>query len=383
MNLCEPNSCLGCGACINTCAHHAIEMRPNQYGALLPVIDQDACVDCGLCRQVCPVINKTQKPNKADKCYAAWTTNGSLIENAASAGVVTALGQHVIKNDGAVFGTLFQNKQLTFTCATTLDELMKFQGSRYVQAYVGNAFQLVKQRLNNGQKVMFTGTPCQVHGLRQYLGKEYENLLTVDLVCHGVSSNIMLNEYLAAHGIDNYDNLVFRGNSGMSLVVTCQDRVVYKKYKVLDLFYTTYLRGIISRENCYTCPYASLERYGDITVGDFWGLEKTPDLPNIPFISSLFVNTPKGKRYLDDCSDSISCVERPVEMATKKNRQLSHPCDRHQDRDTFLALYPRLGFIRSIKKTRFYWNDFFKKSTHHRILLIASKLKHSIYGKRF
>ena len=338
---------------------------------------------CGRCQQVCPVINLSQVPHKANKCYAAWTTNDTLQKNAATAGVVTTLGHHIIKNDGAVFGTLFQNKQLTFSCATTLEELMKFQGSRYVHAYVGNVFNLVEQRLRNGQKVMFTGTPCQIHGLRQYLGKEYENLLAVDLVCHGVSSNIMLNEYLAEHGISNYDNLVFRGNSGMSLVVTHQDRVVYKKYKVLDLYYTTYLRGLISRENCYTCPYASLERYGDITVGDFWGLEKTPDLPKIPFISLVLPNTAKGERYLNDCADSISYVEKPVEMATRKNRQLSHPCNRHQNRDTFLSLYPRLGFIRSIKKTRYYWNDYLKKSTYHRILLIASKLKHSIYGKRF
>ena len=358
-------------------------MRPNRFGALLPVINPDACVGCGRCQQVCPVINVSHKPNKANKCYAAWTTDNTLLENAASAGVVTALGHHIIQNGGAVFGTLFKNKQLIFACATTVDELLKFQGSRYVQAYVGNTFQLVEQRLRDGQKVMFTGTPCQVHGLRQYLGKEYDNLLAVDLVCHGVSSNIMLNEYLAEHGIDNYDNLVFRGHSGMSIVVTRQDSVVYKKYKILDLFYTTYLRGLISRENCYTCPYASLERYGDITVGDFWGLEKTPDLPNIPFISLVLANTVRGERCLDECADSIGRVERPVEMATRKNRQLSHPCNRHQDRDTFLSHYPQLGLIKSIKKTRFYWNDYLRKSIHHRILLTASKLKHSIYGKKF
>jgi coenzyme F420-reducing hydrogenase beta subunit len=201
---------------------------------------------------------------------------------------------------------------------------------------------------------MFTGTPCQIHGLRQYLQKDYDNLLAVDLVCHGVAPLAYLNEYLEGKEIADYDNVVFRGKNGMSIVASLKGEVLYRKYKLVDLFYTAYLKGLISRENCYQCPYASAQRYGDLTVGDFWGLDRTAEMPNHRFISVLLCNTAKGERFLKDCGDSIQCLERPLEMALKKNCQLNRPCPRHPGRDRFLSLYPRQGLVTAIKRTSLY-----------------------------
>jgi len=353
-------------------------MTCTEHNALIPVIDPDTCVECGLCQKVCPVLTKGVSPNHVNKCYAAWTTDSQLLENAATAGVVTALGYQTIKQGGVVYGTKFLNKSLTFTAATTLEELLQQQGSKYVHAYVASTFADVKRSLAEGKKVMFTGTPCQIHGLRQYLRCDDDNLLAVDLICHGVAPMAYLNDYLHHHEIDDYDNVVFRGKRGMSMVVTKGGKEVYKKYKFIDLFYTAYLKGLISRENCYQCPYTSLQRYGDITVGDFWGLEHTPEMPKHPFISLVFTNTPKGEQFLKECEDSIRCLERPVEMATQKNGQLSHPCNRHRGRDKFLALYPDKGLVRSIKRTPLY-REYINRSLQYRALLTASKLKHLIF----
>ena len=381
MTLCEPHKCTGCCACFNSCAQHAIEMRPLPSGALVPAINEDLCIQCGRCERACPVLNPYIQPSQEHRCYAAWATEDELLENAASSGVVTALGKHTINCGGVVYGTKFENQRLVFSCATTVEELLEFQGSRYVHAYVGDAFLHIERYLKAGKKVLFTGTPCQVHGLRQFLRKDYDNLVAIDLVCHGVAPLSYLNEYLRECGVDsNYDNVVFRGKRGMSLVVKRNSEILYSKYKLTDLFYTSYLKGLISRENCYTCPYASLNRYGDITVGDFWGLKRTREIANLPFISVLFTHTDRGRRLLADCEDTIRCVEQPVEMATRTNGQLNHPCPRHEDRDKFLALYSRYGLVKSIKKTSLY-KTFLKTSLRYKALLFASKLKHKIYGK--
>lgn len=381
MTLCEPNRCTGCCACFNSCAQHAIEMRPLSSGALVPVIDENLCVECGRCERACPVLNPHVQPSQPCRCYAAWATDDKLLENAASSGVVSALGKHIIDCGGVVYGTRFENQRLVFAGAETVDGLLAFQGSRYVHAYVGDAYLQIEQHLKAGRKVLFTGTPCQVHGLRQFLRKDYDNLVVIDLVCHGVAPLSYLNEYLRDRGVDmDYDNVVFRGKKGMSLVAKRNNEVLYSKYKLNDLFYTAYLKGLISRENCYTCPYASLSRYGDITVGDFWGLKRTRQIANHPFISVMFTNTERGNRLLADCGDKVRCVEQPLEMATKSNGQLNHPCPRHEGRDKFLALYTRHGLVKSIKKTSLY-KTFLKTSLRYRALLFASKLKHLIYGK--
>ena len=381
MKLCNLNKCTGCCACMNSCARHAIEMRPTQLGSIVPVINEDLCIECGKCQRVCPVLSPNSMPNHVKTCYAAWTANLKLLENAATAGVVTTLGYSVIRSGGVVFGSKFEDQRLVFSSASTLDQLLEFQGSRYVHSYVGDAYQQVERYLKSGKKVLFTGTPCQVHALRQYLNKEYDNLLTIDLVCHGVAPMNYLNEYLSDLGIvREYDNIVFRGKRGMSLVVSHKDQVVYSKYKLQELFYTVYLKGLISRENCYQCPYASLERYGDITVGDFWGLKKTSDIPDYPFISVLFANTPKGQEFLAECKDDVKVVEQSVESAIAKNGQLSHPCVRHNDRDAFLSSYPQIGFVRSIKKTSLY-KTYLKTSFKYRMLLFASELKRRLYDK--
>lgn len=378
MKLCERNKCTGCCACYSVCPNHAINLQCDESGALYPVIDADACVECGLCQKVCPVISPTVSPASVNKCYAAWSTDKHLIANAASAGVVTTLACNVIKNGGVAYGTTFHDKELIFTGATSIDEYLKCQGSRYVHAIVRDVYAEVKQKLDQGLTVMFTGTPCQIHGLRQYLQKDYDNLLAVDLVCHGVAPLAYLNEYLEGKEIADYDNVVFRGKNGMSIVASLKGEVLYRKYKLVDLFYTAYLKGLISRENCYQCPYASAQRYGDLTVGDFWGLDRTAEMPNHRFISVLLCNTAKGERFLKDCGDSIQCVERPLEMALKKNGQLNRPCLRHPGRDRFLSLYPRQGLVKAIKRTSLY-PRYLKKSIQYRTLLIASKTKHLIY----
>ena len=377
MELCSPNQCLGCAACANICPHGAIAMAEDRQGVLLPRIDSGKCVECGLCARVCPVLHPLALHPQGD-CLAAWSTDPELRKTAASAGVISQLSRLVLENGGVVFGTRYENGCLIFDRITDVSGIGRFQGSKYVHAHVGDAYSQVRDLLKAGRTVLFPGTPCQIAGLRSFLGRDYDTLLTVDLLCHGVTTGRYLNDYLARRGIDRYDSVLFRGQQGQRLAVFRDGKLLHLEEKLLSPFYMAYVRGLQHRENCYSCPFASTNRCADLTAGDFWGLERgslRADLSGIPFPSLVLVNTEKGRRFLEQAR--IDWEERPMEEAMAGNGQLSRPCTRHPNRERFLESYENGNYHAALKKSGFY-RQFRKQAVPYGIRLFLSRVKRAI-----
>lgn len=377
MELCPHIKCLGCGACANACPRDAITLAEDDQGVLLPKIDERKCVDCGLCVRACPVLTPVECYPEGT-CLAAWSLDAKLRKTAASAGIVSELSRSVLKNGGVVFGTCFQNHRLVFDHIEAEADIPRFQGSKYVHAHVGNAYRQVRDFLKTGRTVLFPGTPCQIAGLRAYLGRDYENLLTVDLLCHGVTTGQYLRSYLAQRGVGDYDSVLFRGRQGQRLAVFQEEKLVHLEEKLLSPFYMAYVRGLIHRENCYSCPFASASRCADLTAGDFWGLrrrEVAADLSGIPFPSLVLVNTEKGRAFLEQAN--LAWEKRPIGEAAAGNGQLRGPCARHPQRDAFLGHYQNENFHAALKKSGFY-REYRKQAVPYGIRLFLSRVKRAI-----
>ncbi len=349
----EFKDCSGCGACFNVCPTNAIIL--NEKGV---EVIAEKCVKCGACLKVCTYLNQPNG-NLIKGCFASWSKDNKVLENSASSGIVTVFAQSIIKNNGVVFGVKYQDNQLKFSYTDKISELKEFQGSKYVQAYNEKIFISIKEFLIQGRQVLFVGTPCQVAGLKAFLKNDYENLLTIDLICHGVSKQEYLKEYLfkILKG-KSWDKVLFRGKDGISLAVyDTSDKLIYKREKGYDSFYTAYARGLISKDYCYSCQYAKLERMGDITLGDFWGLDKSSlkgEYPKNKEISLTFVNTEKGEKLFQDLlkTNQIYCEERNVEEALRLNKQLQSPINKHEERQAFKNNLAKNGFNYALNKTK-------------------------------
>ena len=380
--LCAEHLCTGCGACRNACPKDAIIRCENEHGFLMPKIDGKRCVDCGLCEKVCPVIRPVQV-NRQSQCFVSWCEDAQLRKTAASAGVVSALMQKTLRDGGVVFGTRYCDGRLIVDYIEDETQIPSFQGSKYVQADVGEAYRQVKTFLEQGRSVLFPGTPCQIAGLRRYLGKEDEKLLTVDLVCHGITSGKYLREYIRHRKKDlTYDRVLFRGECGEKLVAYHKNEAVWTEDKWQSPFYMAYAKGLIHRENCYHCPYASANRCADLTAGDFWGINRAglpKEAAGILYPSLVLANTPKGAIALVEAD--ICSKEQKFIAAVDGNKQLSAPCICHVEHDHFLKTYANKGFYQALRGTAFFGRlkiDIAKL----RIWKALNQLKHKIFNKR-
>lgn len=377
MKICDENNCTGCSACLNICPQNAVSVIENQQGALVSNVN-DSCINCGACVKVCP-INKQDKQHGDITCYAAWSKFDDLRENCASGGISSSLAKEMINTGGVVFGTKYQEKQLVFSYATKPEQLNDFIGSKYVYPYIGETFKQVKEFCVQGRSVLFVGLPCQVAGLKAYLKKSYDNLILVDLLCHGTMPIKYLNEYIN----QDYDNILFKGKFGSSLVAEKNGKVVYNKRKESDLLYMAYAKGLLHRENCYDCKFANLNRQGDITIGDFWGLNtKQLNIKEInpKRVSLVLANNDKGKNFFENAKEYIEYDIRSVEEALPGNKQLSVPCKKHKDREKFMFLYKEKGIRYAIKHTEIQ-NIVRRNIIHSLIIGIASKIIPSKFKK--
>lgn len=354
--LCSEERCLGCYACANVCPSHAICFEENEVGAFVPRIQEDKCIDCHACEKVCPVLSH-QEGYSVERCYAAWSRDGSILGRSASGGIISTIYNWTVDQGGVAFGTEYIDGELMFTYSDSEDAAMHFFGSKYIHAIVGDTFQKVRELLQQGRQVVFVGTPCQIAGLKGYLHKEYEKLFLIDIICHGVSPQKYLREYVRNICRTDYDKVLFRGEKGNRIAVYKDAKIIYCKEKWYDPYSMAYAKGLISRENCYHCPFASLKRQGDITVGDFWGLHKEKlmvDATGVPFVSLVFVNSRKGESIFQAIRKNLHYEERGIDEAVSGNGQLSAPCKKHMDREHFLANYKRQGFVKALKSTRIY-----------------------------
>ena len=357
-SICDSKQCTACFACMAACPKGAILQTTNDLGEVQPLIDAQRCVSCGRCVAVCPS-NHAPELRRADGCFAAWSRHDEDLEGSSSGGVAAVLSRKVISAGGVVYGAVSRDKRVFHDRIATLEGAEALRGSKYVKSDTSGCFQRVREDLKNGRNVLFIGTPCQVAGLRAYVGGTCERLLTVDLICHGTPPFAYLREYLdkmcgrqKPHG---WDTVRFRFQHSFLLRAYCGDAVAYQQRASDDLYYSAFLDGMIFRDNCYRCPYARPERIGHLTIGDFWGLDrKKLGTAYDGKVSVVLPNTPEGLALLRACGDELNLVGLPIEDALNPDQgNLLHPSTPHRDRADFIQRYPGEGFCKAIGRMQY------------------------------
>lgn len=314
-----PENCTGCGLCANVCSKAAIRMEWSKVGFLVPQVDTEACVNCGLCVKMCPAQPKAMdKEVYADDiesvvAYGGWNCDDEIHCGSSSGGVFSALAEQVFIEGGCVFGVVWKDKvTATFTKAENMVELEPMRGSKYTQAEPENVYRDVKKELLKGRQVLFTGTACQVYALKKYLRRDYDNLLTFDIVCHGVPSRKLLQAYVKHYEqVEGKElkEIYFRfkdGNwQGYKVQKRFTDGTVLNHVNSHDMFMNLFIGDYMLNKACYNCPHAHLPRPGDMTLGDYWGNLQAmhPEWPISDGIGSLVVNSEKGKSVLEKLAD--------------------------------------------------------------------------------
>ena len=377
----DKKSCTGCRMCEQICPVKAIRMVENNEGFIEPVVDNNKCINCGLCSKRCPQLNNILDENsRTIEVYAAKNKNIEEQKTSSSGGIFSVLSNYVLDKNGKVYGcTLDDNLNIKHIGISNKAELNKIKGSKYVQSNTENTFEEVKEDLRNDKFVLYSGTPCQIAGLKAFLGKEYNNLITVDLVCHGVPSPKLFKAYLkwlenkSDSKIKTYE---FRNKEKNAWGLTA--KIVFENGKVkyvkaeTDPYYKTFLDSKTYREVCYNCKYANENRVGDITLADYWGIEKEhPEFYDENGVSAILINTIKGKEIFEKVRDNIEVEKSTIEKVARKNGNLTHSSKRDVVRDNAYKQVNFLQFEKGMKKNL----DFKVKSLDKIKSIIPHKIK--------
>lgn len=361
-------NCTGCGACVQRCPKQCISWTTKEFDFRYPQVDEATCINCGLCEKVCP-IDKELKVSIVQKAYAAVHKDSSVLEKSTSGGAFTALADTIFSQDGVVYGAAMLNgmqvKHIRTENRTTFAEL---RSSKYLQSDTGTTYQMVEQDLKQGKVVLYSGTPCQIDGLKCFLRKEYENLYTADIVCHGVGSQAYFDRYMefAKERYGKIKALRFRSKEyagwscgGVVVVVGTSNSEKKIPYRDFDNYYYSYfLSGDIYRKCCYSCKYANTKRVGDFSLGDYWGVEAL----NLPLqtengCSLLLVNNERAEKLLETIVD-LDKVETTIEQAAHCNKQLNEPSRLPESRQKRIEEYVSMSgrqiqkvYLRTHRKT--------------------------------
>ena len=344
--------CSGCQACKNICPKDCISMEYDNEGFLYPVIDKLKCVNCQKCINVCEY-NKEISEVSNQKVYAARNKDENIVKKSSSGGLFIPLSDYILEENGMICGAKFNEEYLVTHDITNNKEIRdSFCGSKYLQSNVGDIYKEVEKNLKVGRKVLFTGTPCQVDGLKNYLNKEYDNLVLMDFVCHGVPSPILFKKHIDKKSKkykDNISNLTFRYKKAewgtQNLKINFNNGKIYSKKGMRDTYYNLFLSNIILRPSCYKCRYSNTNRVSDITIADFWGIEDIkPKFHSKNGASLLIINTKKGEILINDIKDEITLEESSFEEAKKRQVNLSNPSTENKRRKLYFKIYDKLGF---------------------------------------
>lgn len=344
------NLCTGCRMCEQICPVQAIKMIENEEGFIEPQIDNEKCIKCGLCAKKCPQLNTVDIEDKLDKqiVYAAKNKNVQEQKNSSSGGIFSVLSNYVIENNGFVYGASFdENLKLSHIRIDNKEDLYKLRGSKYLQSNTKITFTQVKKDLEKDSMVLYVGTPCQIAGLRNYLGKDYEKLILVDLVCHGVPSQKLFDKYIKWLEKKNKSKILnyqFRNKEKTYWELGYKPKVIFEnKVKFTngdtDIYVNSFLKGYTLREVCYSCKYTNINRIGDITLGDFWGIgHEYPKLYDKNGVSIIIVNTQKGKNILNKVIKQIKIGEVDINKVLKHAQPLLQPAKRDTFRDNLIEI---------------------------------------------
>lgn len=364
--ICEYDKCTGCHACMSVCPKQCIHMEENKEGFLYPVIDESKCVDCGLCKKTC-MVSKKSESTFSKKAYAMMNLDEEERKKSSSGGVFSLLAKNILANNGVVYGVAFNDKyEVEHIRIDAISDLDKLRTSKYVQSKIGNCYVQAKQDLDKGIKVLFTGTPCQIAGLRGYLKKDYDNLYCQDIMCHGAPTPKLWRKYLEEiksgnkgiksgnKGIGNIEEISFRDKSVNWWQFSMKIKGANGEIK--DIFFdNTYMKAFLAdialRKSCTNCNCKELNYFSDITLADFWGLNKSyPELDDSTGVSLVLASTEKGELLIKQIASGTKITEVDVEKAVSGNKPAITNTPAHKNRDKFFEHIDDMTVQQLVKK---------------------------------
>lgn len=354
--------CSACGACLAVCPVEAIQMKESDDGFQYPAIQEDKCVHCGKCIQVC-TLRLTEEKHTPLEAYAAVGRCDSLIKKSSSGGVFASLAMQCINEGGLVSGAVMdrdgKSVQVYHMLADCAEGIVRMQGSKYVQSDAWKCYKEIILAVRQGKQVLFSGTPCQVSAVKRLTG-DPDNLITIDIICHGVPSLRMLNDHveiLNRRFRGKISQVVFRDKSSRKNFCARIDVERRNRLKQLYIrahylsYYQYFLEGTIYRDSCYRCPYACVERISDITIGDYWGIEKhhsealaKRNTTEKTDWSCILTNTPKGKAFLSKYGEMLEMYPSKAIYVAEQNQQLNAPSNMPVEREEIMRLYREKGY---------------------------------------
>lgn len=356
MEIVERNKCTGCTACKSRCPVSAIRLISDDDGFLYPEIDEDKCIKCNICLRICPAKNGlTSYDNYSSKIYAARSKDLMVRKESTSGGIFSCVSALILKNGGVVYGAAYNANNIVYhERVDNIDQLYLLRGSKYSQSMLGNIFERVKDDLDFGRQVLFSGTPCQVAGLVSFLGEKHPNLILVDFICHGVPAPGVFHSYLECRIGDNIQclenccvNLRSKasGWKNYSVIIKHGNSVIYQERNDKDLYIRGFVSDLFLRESCYNCPFKENNRASDIMLGDFWGIEHVnPEFADDLGISLVSINSAKGdhiwKLIKDECEYSLASPND----AYKYNPSAIFSPGINPNRNKFLSMYKTIGY---------------------------------------
>lgn len=354
LNIKDKSQCCGCAACANICPRGCLHMQPDEEGFLHPVADKGRCVDCGLCERVCPIKNAVKETAFPQEAYLVQNRDAQTRRRSTSGGAFTAIARAVLAQGGVVFGAAFEEGfHVRHVCVSREEELHRFQNSKYVQSEIGDTFALAKQYLESGSQVCFSGTPCQIEGLRRYLRKEYESLICVDVVCRAVPSPLVWEHYLQmqqARCAGRAANYVFRDKSKFGYQSTCMaiygkgsPKPIYQNGLDSDPYLKAFFSNICDRPSCYHCQFKKRYRVSDITLWDCFETKRlAPELDDNRGTTRVLIHSDKGRAVFEKIKEQLRFVQRSPEALTADAHEMFHSVPENPGRAAFLQAAAQL-----------------------------------------
>lgn len=354
--------CTGCNACFNICPVNSIEMKEDELGFSYPSVDYDKCIKCKKCIKTCPSLSAPSYEDnwEVPQVYAAWSKDDRIRMQSTSGGIFTEVAKEVISENGVVVGAKYNKYNMVeHIMIDSLEDIAKLRQSKYVQSDIGDVLKLIKDKLDNKLLVMFCGSPCQVAGLKNYLGEVYDNLLTLDFVCLGTNSPKAYRKYLEMLE-DKYKSSIKRvwfknktyGWNNFSTRVEFENGRVYLKNRYNDIYMRGYIEEkLFIRPCCADCKYKGFPRISDISMADFWGVSnKDATLDNDKGTSLILVNSIKGEQFFNKTNKNLIVKRMEMEDALPGNRAIIKSVEINSDSEAFLKMLTNESFDKSFYK---------------------------------
>lgn len=388
------SQCTGCTACASVCPQQCIRMVEDGEGFTYPkIVNVASCISCGSCERVCPVLSQKEEKGSLTRAFAALSKNDSLRMESSSGGVFSELSEIVLKSGGIIYGASYdKNGSVEHIGVDNMENLGKLRGAKYSQSNLKDSFSTIKKQLDSGINVLFSGTPCQVGGLKAFLKKDYKNLLCIDFVCHGVPSPLVWKKYVKYRAkIDNNDNppgyINLRNKESGWTNYSYSVEFAYSKGKRYlrknneDLFMNLFVNNYILRNSCSACHFKGYSRVSDITLGDFWGIwDINSEMDDNRGTSLVLIHSVKGEELFRAASGNIKSSQVTLEQASMMNPSLLQSSIPQPSRDNVLRDIIQNGFETAI--TIFQSNQSAKTLLPVKIRRIFSRFKNRKSGVR-